>query len=94
MSNANFWRHSKRHPKLVELISRPLQENVAISFHLVREAVVAGIIAPYWLKGKFNISDIMTIQISGPEFKIYCNHIFCLPKFHVYTDNQLDALFV
>ena len=36
------------------------KKHVAISFHLVREAIATGIVAPYWLKGEYNISDIMT----------------------------------
>ena len=35
-------------------------KHVAISFHLAREAIAAGIVAPYWLKGECNTSDIMT----------------------------------
>ena len=36
------------------------KKHVAISFHVVREAVAAGIIAPFCLKGKWNTSDLMT----------------------------------
>ena len=32
---------------------------VAISYHVVREAVAAGIIGPYWISGGFNMSDIL-----------------------------------
>ena len=39
------------------------KKHVAISFHVVREAVAAGIIEPYWIKGENNMSDIMTKQI-------------------------------
>ena len=28
------------------------KKHVAISFHLVREAITAGIVAPYWLRGE------------------------------------------
>ena len=41
---------------------------VAISFHIVREAIAAGIIEPYWLQGKWNLSDIMTKQIPKSKF--------------------------
>ena len=34
------------------------KKHVAISFHVVREAVAAGIIEPYWISGGFNMSDI------------------------------------
>ena len=36
---------------------------VAVSFHIVREAIAAGIMEPYWLNGVFNMSYIMTKQI-------------------------------
>ena len=36
------------------------KKHVEFFFHIVREAVVAGSIEPYWLKGAFNTSDIMT----------------------------------
>ena len=43
------------------------KKHVAISFHVVREAVAAGIIEPYWIKSENNMSDIMTKQIPcGP----------------------------
>ena len=67
------------------------KKHVAISFHVVREAVAAGIIAPYWLKGKHNMSDIMTKKIPGPEFKIHCDHIYWRPNFYVHSNNRLDA---
>ena len=52
------------------------KKHVAISFHLVREAIAAGIVAPYWLKGEYNISDIMTKQIPRTAFKKHCKYIF------------------
>ena len=57
------------------------KKHVSISFHFVREAIAAGIIVPYWLKGKFNISDIMTKQIGGPEFRELVDCLFWTPKF-------------
>ena len=45
------------------------KKHVAISFYLVREAIAVGIIAPYWLKGEYNISDMMTKQIPKTQFK-------------------------
>ena len=45
------------------------KKHVVIYFHIVREAVAAGIIKPYWLKWKFNTSDIMTKQIPRTNFK-------------------------
>ena len=36
---------------------------IAISFHVVREAVAAIILEPYWLRDKYNPSDNMTKRI-------------------------------
>ena len=66
------------------------KNNVAISFHVVREAVAAGIIEPYWLKGKWNTSDLMTKQIPTSVFKIHCDYIYWRPDFHIFSQNQLD----
>lgn len=66
------------------------KKHVAISFHVVREAVAAGIIRPYWLKGQWNMSDIMTKQIPKSEFRSHVSHIFYRPNFHLHTKNRLD----
>ena len=66
------------------------KKHVAISFHVVREAVAAGIISPYWLKGKWNISDIMTKQIPITEFRTHCKFLFWQPDFHLLEHNRLD----
>ena len=66
------------------------KKHVAISFHVVREAVAAGIIEPYWLKGKYNTPDIMTKQIPVTEFKIHCDYIYWRPDFHLHSENRLD----
>ena len=68
------------------------KKHVAISFHLVREAIAAGIVAPYWLKGEYNISDIMTKQIPKTPFKDHCKHIFWHPDFHFHSHIRLDEL--
>jgi len=43
------------------------KKHVAISFHVVREAVAAGVVEPYWLKGEYNTDsarrDPPTLQI-------------------------------
>ena len=57
------------------------KKHVAISFHLVREAIAAGIIAPFWLKGEHNLVDIMTKQINGPAFQDFCTLLFWQPWF-------------
>ena len=36
------------------------KKHAAISFHVVREAIADGITTAYWLKGPWNLSDIMT----------------------------------
>ena len=71
------------------------KKHVAVSFHLVREAIAAGIVAPYWLKGEYKISDIMTTkQISKTPFKNHCKNIFWHPDFHFYSHNKLNELTV
>jgi hypothetical protein len=67
------------------------KKHVAISFHTVREAVAAGVVEPIWLKGKWNISDIMTKQIAGIDFNGHCDSIFFRPDFHIRTHNNLKA---
>ena len=67
------------------------KKHVAISYHVVREAVAAGIIAPFWLKGKWNLSDIMTKQIPASEFRKHCDYIFWRPDFHLHSNNRLDS---
>ena len=52
------------------------KKHVAISYHLVREAIAAKIIAPFWLKGTCNLSDILTKQIGGPEFRSLVEVLF------------------
>ena len=65
------------------------KKHVAISYHVVREDVAVGIIKTYWISGGFNI-DILNKQISKPEFKGHCDHIFCQPNFHLLRHNRLD----
>ena len=55
------------------------KNHVAISFHFVREAVAAGVLDPYWLKGEFNLSDIMTKQIPVVPFKTHVENMFWTP---------------
>ena len=66
------------------------KKHVAISYHVVREAVAAGIIEPYWISGGYNMSDILTKQIPKPQFKGHCDHIFWKPDFHLLNHNHLD----
>ena len=66
------------------------KKHVAISLHVVREVVAAGIIEPYWLNGKYNTLDIMTKQTPFTEFKIHCDYIYWGPDFHLHSENRLD----
>ena len=68
------------------------KKHVAISFHVVREAIAAGIIEAYWLKGAWNLSDIMTKQIPTVPFRNHCDYIYWKPDFHIRTNNRLDAI--
>ena len=52
------------------------KKHVTISFHVVCEAIAAGIITPYWHKGKYDLSDIMTKQIPKPKFVMHTDFIF------------------
>jgi hypothetical protein len=66
------------------------KKHVAISFHLVREAIAAGVVAPFWLKGKYNVADIMTKQIPSQAFLGHVASIFWEPDFHIRTHNNLS----
>ena len=67
------------------------KKHVAISFHTVREAIAARIVEPYWLQGRWNLSDIMTKQIPKPDFRQNCDYIFWRPNFHIRDNNRLDS---
>ena len=54
------------------------KKHVALSSRSVREGIAAGIISPFWLKGTFNQSDIMTKQIPAKEFLTHAANIFWL----------------
>ena len=66
------------------------KKHVAISFHVVREAIAAGIIEPYWLKGEYNISDIMTKQIPSGPFNRHTSYIYWKPDWHLRQQNGLN----
>ena len=66
------------------------KKHVAISFHMVREAIAAGIIATFWLKGRWNLADIMTKQIPRVDFQTHLKYIFWKPGFHLRNNNRLD----
>ena len=52
------------------------KKHVAISFHVVREAVTAGIIEPYWPRGDVNTYDIMIEKIHCTDFKRHTDYIY------------------
>ena len=52
------------------------KKHVAISFHVVCEAIAADIVKPYWLKGAYNMSDVMTKQIPCGQFTRHLNYIY------------------
>jgi len=66
------------------------KKHVAISFHVVREAIAARIIEPYWLRGENNMSDIMTKQIPRSEFLRHLKFLYWSPNWHLRTHNDLD----
>ena len=56
------------------------KKHVAISFHVVGEAIAAGIILPHWLSGDSNVSDIMTKQVNGPQFCDLVDTVYWQPS--------------
>ena len=54
------------------------KKHVALSFHGVRESIAAGITSPFWIRGRFNQSDVMTKQIPSKEYLSHCDNIFWL----------------
>ena len=68
------------------------KKHVAIAFHVVREAIAAGVISPYWLKGQRNPADILTKQLPRTSFRSHCDFLFWRPDFHVRDKNNLSEL--
>ena len=66
------------------------KKHVAISYHTVREAIMAGVIEPNWLKGKWNLSNIVTKQIPREPFLQHCGCLFWRPNFPLHENNQMD----
>ena len=67
------------------------KKHVALSFHVVREAIAAGVIEPFWLKGAYNIADIMTKQLPPQEALKHIDSIFWRSGYHIRDHNFLDA---
>ena len=68
------------------------KKHMAISYHVVREAIAAGIIEAYWIKSGYNMADILTKQLPKPEFMEHCKHIFRQPDFHLRHHNRLSEI--
>ena len=65
------------------------KKHVTISFHVVSEAIAAGIVEPYWLKGENNMSNIMTKQILRDEYLRHLKFLYWNPNWHLRTHNCL-----
>jgi hypothetical protein len=68
------------------------KKHVAISFHVVREAIASGATRPLWIKGSWNLADIFTKQIGSTEFLGHCDYIFFKPQFHLRDHNRLSEV--
>ena len=68
------------------------KKHIAVSSHVVCEAIAARIIKAYWLQGEHNMSDILTKQIPCAEFIKHCKHIFWSAQFYVLTHNDLSLV--
>ena len=68
------------------------KKHVAISFHVVREAIASGAIRPLWVKGQWNVADIFTKQIGSADYLNHCDYIFYKPKFHLRQYNRLSEV--
>ena len=68
------------------------KKHVALSYHIVRESIAAGIAVPYWLKGQWNPADILTKQIPRPGFRTHCDFLFWRPDYHVRDSNNLSEI--
>ena len=66
------------------------KKHIALSFHYVREAIAAGIVAPYWIKGEFNLSDILTKQINSTDFLNHLDSIYWRPDWHIHDKNYFS----
>jgi hypothetical protein len=66
------------------------KKHVAISFHLVREAITAGAVAPFLFQDKHNLSDIMTKHIPSQPFLGHVLSVFWALDFHIRDHNNLS----
>ena len=79
---------------VIQNVSNPAadlnKKHVVISYHMCREAIAAGITTCFWLKGRWNLSDILTKQIPTTPFKSHCDFLYWRPDFHFHDQNRLD----
>ena len=69
------------------------KKHVAISCYVVREAIAAVIIEPYWTQGIHNISNIMTKQIPYGPFYHHLNYIYWKLDWHLKQKNGVNQGF-
>ena len=55
------------------------KKHVALSYHIVQEAVAAGVVSPMWLKSEHNHADILTKQIGRTPFMNHVHDCFWTP---------------
>ena len=67
------------------------KKHVALSYHIVREAVAAGIVSPMWLKSEHNHADILTKQIGRTPFMNHVHDCFWTPSPHKEGRVNADA---
>jgi len=53
------------------------KKHIAISYHMVREAVAAGVVQPIKIDTKENYADMLTKALASTEFRYFVTGIFC-----------------
>lgn len=66
------------------------KKHVAISYHLVRESIAAGIILPYWIGTEDNLADILTKPLAPTAFIKLCHEIYWKEKDGIDEENCQD----
>lgn len=68
------------------------KKHVTISFHVVREAIAAGFIEPWWVESGVNVSDILTKQLPRDTFLNHCLTLFpSAAKLHTSSINLMAS---
>ena len=68
------------------------KKHVALSYHIVQEAVASGVVAPMWLKSEENRADILTKQIGATPFIGHVHDAFWTPPHRRNEDSEGDTL--